>query len=325
MKDFENADNPDDIVAAAAAMREAAPEPEKPAEPESKPEPEKPAEEPAVEGEPAEEPAVEEEPRDAKAQADWDAERAKLLGEVEEKKRDLDERERLANERIKKLLEDEAEYKKVREELGIKPKAPAEAQPAGPNPVDDPEGWRIARERQYRAHFRKEGKVLGRDVDPDALEEVIEQDLLKFQLKETNRRQAELNRQLRERDERDQARASEAAAQREAKELEAKLTPLYDQYGIKAEDHEEIEDAIAGAVRRGREINLEGIVRKIAEREKRTIKKYVDNKKTLAAGSQVARSSGGGQAPTPRSPFEELPASPESILEGARRLREGMA
>lgn len=333
--------DPGDIAAAAAAMRSGV---QTTIEPAAKPEPSggtpdpEPAEpapatpdgEPAPAADPSPDSTEDEPKRDA--QSDWDAEMKRREADIEAREKTLKEERTLAESNIRHLLENPDEYTRVRKELGLeaapaaspapKPEAkPADAKPAGPDPLDNPEMWRLSRILAYQRYF--EAKPADERPSLADIERAADNDLLSFQLKATNERTKKLEAQIAARDAADRDKVASAQKAAAVDAVKRELAPLIKQYPGLEEDAEDIEAAVHYARSRGGNPNLAAVVKRFADKNATVIKRYADSKKKLAAGAAPAKSAGGGSSQAPSSAVTELPPTTQSIMELARMGKSG--
>jgi hypothetical protein len=266
--------------------------------------------EPDVEGDPA---------VDGDPTADPLAERERSLSEKEAQvaKRIAD-----AEANFRKILENPDEYSKTRRELGLEPApAPTPAQPAGPDPIENPDAWRYRRLQMYQ----RENVRANAGWTPDAMQEGVERDLIEARDRLYHDRLAKMEQRFTQREQQEQAAAAGARAAQEQAALERQMEPvLRAAYpnGVPPDAKEDIDAHLALARARGQQPDIAAIVAKVSGRAKTQISRYVQNKRALSAGAGASRSQG-GQSPAPVSIVKKLPATLDSITKLGDMLAEG--
>jgi hypothetical protein len=223
------------------------------------------------------------------------------------------------------LLQHPEEYERVRREHGLAPAtAPAPTErPAnrGPDPVEDPNGWKYARFNQYIAALQQRGQT----ATAEAITAQVEQDHVHAR---TDRMHEQLmeERQQRARDRQEQEKAQAQWRQdQEAQQIDRTLTPLFKKYPAAAtqKGQELVEALIVRAIHLGRPFDYESIVREVSETRKGIIREYSQAKKAMASGTSVASGRGGSAQGTRAKLADTMPADVSSISEYAERRSRG--
>lgn len=328
--DETNVQSTDDILAAADARLNAPIEPitkkvVEPARTEAAPEEPETEEESTEEDEP--EPETEEE-----SSLEVDGERLtssqiRQLKKDATRAKDLDETRRAAEY----LLQHPEEYARVRREHGLEPApAPEPAKPtapAGPDPVDDGDRWKYLRFNQYVAYLQQHGQT----ATPEAIAAQVEKDHSEAR---TNRMHEIL---LEERAERKKQAAETERQQagwrqeQEAHAIARTLTPLFQKYPEAAtpDGQEEVEARIIRAVHLGHAVDYEAIVKAVHTRNggaaQTAVKKWVSQKKAMAAGAGPAVARGGSAQGSKAKLRDTMPADISSISAYAEMKDRGEA
>lgn len=320
--DIDNVNDPGDIAAAAATMREqgeaeAAAAKEKPT-PEATP--------PAAEEPTSEEPTPEEGKTATGTErpdpeADWKAEADRRTKELDAKEAKLVEDRRLSDERISQLLADDTELDRVRTQLGIK-KAPVVAPVStDPDPMANEAGWKAAQIVKYLDHYEKKGQEL---PPMAAIREAVGLDYIEAKSKSIGERQAALERRIAEREAQEKDQAAKAASQRALDERSRQIDVVlakHPELRTDATVRDDVEGQILLALHKGQKPDVEAIVKRVADRARGAVKNWTEKKKGLAAGAAPAQANGGGQAPAPGSMIDEVEASPQGLRDLAQKIR----
>lgn len=320
----------DDILAAADTKLNAPAE--KPvAKPQASPDPDPEPEPSAPDGEPAGEkaPPEGEEPEDGEpaGEPSIDVDGEKLTPQqIRQLRADAQmgkqqEQDRLA---AQYLIDHPEEYERLQRERGARPRAekPAEPQqPAGPNPLDNPQGWKYDRFNQYVAYLSSQGKT----ATPDAIAAQVELDHVAAR---TEQMHADMMADRASRaEERAQVERNQAQwrQDQEANQIAQQLRPLFAKYPNAAtpEGQKDVEAHIIRAIHLGEPVNYEAIVKRVHGSSAAAVKTWADKKKAMAAGTGVASGRGGSAQGSRQKLVDRLPADVSSIMEYAERAGRG--
>lgn len=223
------------------------------------------------------------------------------------------------------LLQHPEEYARVRREHGLEAPPSQERQPApaatGPDPVDDPRGWKYERFNQYVAYLQQNGRTATHEVITAQVEQDhvhARTDRMHQVLLEERAQRAKDAEQV----ERDRAQWRQ---DQEAAQIARALTPLFTKYPQAAtpQGQEEVEALIIRAVHLGNPVDYEAIVRRVHDRSISAVRDWSQKKRAMAGATGVAAGRGGNAQGSRAKLKDRLPADLSSLSEYAERASRG--
>lgn len=223
------------------------------------------------------------------------------------------------------LLQHPEEYERVRRESGMAPATPPEPKAApvatGPDPIDDPRGWKYVRFGQYVDYLNQRGQT----ATHQDITNQVEQDHVQARTERMHEVLLE-ERATRKRENADREQQQAAWRQdQEANQIAKTLTPLFEKYPQAAslDGQEEVEARIIRAVHLNQPVDYEKIVRSVHERNMGVVKKWAQDKKAMGAGTGAAVARGGSAQGSRQKLKDRMPADISSITEYAERASRG--
>lgn len=222
------------------------------------------------------------------------------------------------------LLENPQEYARIRREQGLEtapePK-PEPHRPAGPDPVDDPRGWKYDRFQLYVNYLSSKGQTAA----PHEITQAVEADFREARAERVHEILLEERQERLQREKENEKRQAEWRQEQEVAQITRILNPLFKKYPEAASDQgqKDVEAHILRAVHLGEPVDYEGIVKMVHERSMGAVKEWTQRKRAIATGARAAAGGGGSAQGTRQKLVDRLPADISSITEGAERLSRG--